>query len=291
MSKATTERRKRVRLDGRIAAVVKLTTPDDPPRTLAAEPIDNSEYGLGVRVAEHLTAGSLVTVSSNSSPQETRARVAWCHQRPDGRYYAGLSFSDLGCRNPLADPPEAATNGNFVDYYEVLQLSPNADPDTIHRVFRMLAQRHHPDNPETGNENNFKLLMRAYKVLSDPEQRAAYDSEHTLARRLRWKVFDQPASASGVESERSKRFGILSLLYTKRMNQPEHPTVSLHEIEDLLGVPREHLEFTLWFLKEQIWVTRTDNGRYSITARGVDHAEQNAAVPAERKMLPEASLA
>jgi len=201
MSTDRAERRKRVRLYGTLPAAVKLTTLDDPPRTLTAEPIDSSEYGLGVRVAEHLTAGSVVTVSSNSSRQETRARVAWCHQQPDGRHHAGLSFSDLGCRNPLADSPEAATNGNFVDYYEVLQLSPNADPDTIHHVFHMLAQRHNTDNPETGNENNLKLLMRAYNVLSDPEQRAAYDSEHTHARRLRWKVFDQPASATAIESE------------------------------------------------------------------------------------------
>ena len=33
----------------------------------------------------------------------------------------------------------------FVDYYELLQLSPNADDETIHRVFRHLAKRLHPD--------------------------------------------------------------------------------------------------------------------------------------------------
>ena len=36
------------------------------------------------------------------------------------------------------------------DYYETLQISPNADPDTIHRVYRLLAQRFHPDTQETG---------------------------------------------------------------------------------------------------------------------------------------------
>ena len=39
-----------------------------------------------------------------------------------------------------------------VDYYEVLQISPNADPDTVTRVFRLLARRLHPDQAETGNE-------------------------------------------------------------------------------------------------------------------------------------------
>ena len=29
----------------------------------------------------------------------------------------------------------------FVDYYEVLQISPNADDETVHRVYRIQAQR------------------------------------------------------------------------------------------------------------------------------------------------------
>ena len=44
------------------------------------------------------------------------------------------------------------------DYYEFLQISPNADAETIHRVYRFLAARLHPDNNETGHEENFRLL-------------------------------------------------------------------------------------------------------------------------------------
>jgi DNA-binding IclR family transcriptional regulator len=49
--------------------------------------------------------------------------------------------------------------------------------------------------------------------------------------------------------------------------------MSLKDFEELLGVPKEHLEFTLWYLKESQFVTRQDNGRYSITLKGVDEAE------------------
>ena len=59
------------------------------------------------------------------------------------------------------------------DFYEVLQISPNADPDTIHRVYRLLAQRFHPDNQETGDPARFRQITEAYQVLSDAEQRAA----------------------------------------------------------------------------------------------------------------------
>lgn len=161
----------------------------------------------------------------------------------------------------------------FADHYEIMQISPNADLDTIHRVYRILAQRLHPDNQETGSSENFRALTEAYQILGDPEKRAAFDIEHRAARRLTWKIFDQTAAAQGVEAERRKRSGILALLYRKRIAQPDQPAMNLKEFEDLLGVPKEHLEFTLWYLKEGQHVIRTDNGRYSITLKGVDLAE------------------
>jgi hypothetical protein len=53
--------------------------------------------------------------------------------------------------------------------------------------------------------------------------------------------------------------------------------LNLHELEDLLGCPREHLEFSLWYLKENGFVARLDNGRIAVTAKGVDWAEQEEA--------------
>jgi DnaJ-class molecular chaperone len=57
------------------------------------------------------------------------------------------------------------------DYYEAQQISSNADSETIHRVYRMMATRFHLDNPRTGNTETFLLLKRAYNVLSDPRAR------------------------------------------------------------------------------------------------------------------------
>jgi curved DNA-binding protein CbpA len=67
------------------------------------------------------------------------------------------------------------SENNFIDYYELMQISPNAEPATIVRVFRMLAARYHPDNRETGQLPVFHRLMEGYKILSDPVQRAEYD--------------------------------------------------------------------------------------------------------------------
>jgi curved DNA-binding protein CbpA len=169
-----------------------------------------------------------------------------------------------------------------------MQLSPNADQDTIHRVYRLLAQRFHPDNQETGDQEAFRRLHEAYRVLGDPVERAGYDAEHYAQRRLRWKIFDQPKAAQGVEAEKRKRHGILGLLYAKRCNETEQPAMSLFEIEDLLGVPREHLEFSLWYLKEHSFIARSDNARYTITVRGVDEFEKAGPMPLRMdRLLPE----
>src|ERR1043166_6815628 len=77
---------------------------------------------------------------------------------------------------PAADTdPIGMSRDLGIDYYEVLQISPNAQLDTIQRIYRLLAQRFHPDNQATGDADKFRLLTDAYSILGDPEKRAQYD--------------------------------------------------------------------------------------------------------------------
>ncbi len=62
------------------------------------------------------------------------------------------------------------------DYYEVLGIGRDADPDTIKEAFRKLAMQYHPDRNKTPEaEEKFKEIAEAYAVLSDPKKRAQYD--------------------------------------------------------------------------------------------------------------------
>ena len=240
---------------------------------------DLNDGGIGIEVPVPLRIGSTVSVTgvivrgkSREKLDAALAKVVYCNKHSDSVFTVGLQFtSGKGSDRQRPTPFEVAES----DYYDVLQLSPKADPDTIHRVYRMLAQRYHPDNLETGNQEQFRVLLEAYRVLSDPERRAAYDTTLTQTRQLRWKIFDQPSAAQGKEAERRKRAGVLSLLYAQRVNQPHQPTLSIPEFEDLLGCPREHLEFTFWYLREGGCIVRGDNGRFTITLKGVDAVESD----------------
>src|SRR5579863_10430146 len=132
----------------------------------------------------------------------------------------------------------------IVDYYEFLQINRNAEPDTIHRVYRFLAGRLHPDNPETGDAEKFFLLKQAYDVLSNPERRAAYDAAYKQETPQKAPLSTTIDFMDNLEGELNRRLAVLALLYIQRRNNPYHPEVSLLDVEGRMGFPRDYLEFT-----------------------------------------------
>jgi len=64
------------------------------------------------------------------------------------------------------------------DYYSILGVPRNATLTQIKHAYRQAASRLHPDkNVAPGETELFLDVSRAYEVLSDAEQRAAYDEE------------------------------------------------------------------------------------------------------------------
>jgi curved DNA-binding protein CbpA len=172
------------------------------------------------------------------------------------------------------------------EHYEILQVSATADPETIHRVYRLLAQRFHPDNNETGDAEHFRLLREAYDTLSDPEKRAQYDVVYHQARQLRWRLVTHGSRAENdFEMEQLVRLTVLEVLYTRRRLEPQDAGIFPRDLEELVGRAREQLVFTLWYLAQRGLVQTTDNSRVAITAQGVDHLEQNYQQNLQRRRL------
>jgi curved DNA-binding protein CbpA len=173
------------------------------------------------------------------------------------------------------------------DYYEILQISPTAEPETVHKVYRLLAQRCHPDNKDTGNEAQFRELSEAYRVLSDPERRAQYDISHAAMRQARWKlVLDGAQAVNDFDVEQLIRLTVLEVLYTRRRTEPGNSGLSLWDLESLIGRAREQLEFTVWYLTAKKYVTRSDSAELVITAEGVEFLESNYTINAQRRLNP-----
>ena len=191
------------------------------------------------------------------------ATVRWCTEKINGNLHAGLEFSDREA-TPNEEPDTLEEKpADELDCYEVMQLSPNADADTVQRVYRILAQRYHPDSIETGNKEIFLRLCEAHRILSDPQLRAQYDARYREAKQIHWKIFDRAEAAKGPEAEQRKRQGILELLYAKTAQDPERASMTVFDFEQYLGCPREHLEFAMWYLKGKGYVKRGDNGRFT----------------------------
>jgi len=173
------------------------------------------------------------------------------------------------------------------DYYEFLEISPQATQETIHRVYRYLAARYHPDHAATGNLEKFTQLTAAYKVLSDPALRAEYDAQRAMCQT----TYQNPMSSTvdfmdQVQGDLNRRLAVLTILYYRRRMYPDSPEVTLTEIEDRMGFPRDYLEFTTWYLSKKKYITRADNAEFTLTVDGVDFIEtQRASVPLLERLL------
>lgn len=163
---------------------------------------------------------------------------------------------------------------NTPNHYEVLQVSRAAQPLIITKAYRLLAAFYHPDNKETGDRDAFHNVVAAYRVLSDPVRRAAYDRD----------TFDNPSPPGNggpperdlperrIEDERELRRQLLQALYNVRRAEPHRPSLPLMVIPDLFGCSIDEAQFTLWYLRGKKLIEMTDDGMV-ITVAGVDYVE------------------
>jgi curved DNA-binding protein len=180
----------------------------------------------------------------------------------------------------MADKP-------FVDYYEILQVGQNADLETVERVFRLLAKRYHPDNLESGDNERFREVHDAFEVLADPQLRAEYDVQYDRNKTLQWSIFEQGSAIGGQEEDRRIFRGVLALLYAARRKNPRSGGLGAVDLERMLGVPREHLEFPNWYLKKKGWVEVLDSGQFAITVEGIDKISSDELSVPDNRLLSE----
>jgi fumarate reductase subunit C len=91
-----------------------------------------------------------------------------------------------------------------VDYYKILGIKDNASAADIKSAYRRRARDRHPDvnggSPEAARE--FALIALAYRTLSDPQERAAYDHQR---RNERHRAASSVVNSDNVHARRMRR--------------------------------------------------------------------------------------
>uniref|UniRef100_A0A182WA44 J domain-containing protein n=1 Tax=Anopheles minimus TaxID=112268 RepID=A0A182WA44_9DIPT len=99
-------------------------------------------------------------------------------------------------------------------HYNVLKLQPSCSTRDVRTAFIQLSKELHPDanvsNNEKYDKKSFVELLEAYKVLSKPEARAAYDYELSLSKNPGNQVFHRPWAANTMHynNEEQPYYGI-----------------------------------------------------------------------------------
>jgi curved DNA-binding protein CbpA/MinD-like ATPase involved in chromosome partitioning or flagellar assembly len=177
------------------------------------------------------------------------------------------------CESDIEPPKPQEENFLATDYYEILRIGPQADQDTIERVYRTLADRFHPDNTATGDPETFLRLTEAYETLSNPARRADYNAlrqydKGSVRFWLRGRDF-----FDGVVGGQNRRLAVLCLLYRTRIANFESQGLTILDLERSTGWTREEVTSALWYLCAKKWGTLGESTAYSITADGFDVVE------------------
>lgn len=165
--------------------------------------------------------------------------------------------------------------------YQLLQVDSQAHPTIIRYAYRFLAGMYHPDNAESGNTELFRVVTEAFRTLSDPGKRSAYDATVGIKAPPPQQA-GQPASVTGFGglppipktglsyNEVELRLAVLQVLLTARKKRAQTGGASAKVLMDVLNVDMPDMEFVLWYLREKGWITR-DESKFQITVPGVDY--------------------
>jgi len=170
--------------------------------------------------------------------------------------------------------------GRFQEHYEVLGIEPRSDSETLQRAYAELAQKYHPNNPDTGDPEAFEAVNAAYEVLSDPAQRFAFDNLKGIGEDATCPQFNGAEFFELLGSDAGLRAALLCILYERRKIKPLKPGLPMRYVEAMLDATLDELFYVLWYVKQRGWVSSDDKSNLLITVQGVDYLDSNRPTPA-----------
>ena len=236
---------------------------EDGVRYVVGRITDSSYTGLGFQCEEPLSPGVRLTYVHPVKNNHIAGRIVWCKESDKGGFQIGV----------------ANTADEAVDHYIFLQVCNSAEPGAIEAAYQRLARRYHPTNPTTANKELYERTLEAYDILSEPIARSTYDVSLSVSAA----ALNEEPNERDMGKLQKERLEIMQLLYWRRFERPYKPIVTIHEMETLLKISKERMEFNLWFLRERGWLVRSDNACFVISSGGVQAMEDLAG---EKKSNP-----
>ncbi len=103
-----------------------------------------------------------------------------------------------------------------LNYYDLLEISPNASLEIIKVAYKAQSKKYHPDNQDSGNEEMMKKLNEAYDILTDPLKKAEYDKKIKKSKnaKISNETYEKNEdTTTAVEEKPSLLVGILGVIY------------------------------------------------------------------------------
>jgi hypothetical protein len=163
--------------------------------------------------------------------------------------------------------PSVDASGATPSHEDLLRAGLGGDTGVFERLYRPLAFRYHPDNPETGDSEVFLQIREIHRIFSGAkngsggQRRYPLRSDHTLA--------GDGGSAEELPGK-ERRIDVLRLLYAQKVADCYSRGVAQEELQAATGLTGNQLQFILWYLREKGAITVGDSQVYSISAAGVD---------------------
>ncbi|PIL25141.1 transporter [Ganoderma sinense ZZ0214-1] len=175
---------------------------------IESEAKDAETSGSGSGSQQSGASASASTSAAETHPSAAGARHRHTQSTADGKAPANGDASGAKASQKSYTPENLAVVNRVrackvTDYYEILSLKRDCEEAAVKKAYRKLALALHPDkNGAPGADEAFKMVSKAFQILSDPQKRASYD-EHGSDPESRFSGM----SSSGPSFDRGPGFG------------------------------------------------------------------------------------